>query len=411
MEYSNEIKNSPRMLGKNPGFTLAAIGALALGIGANAAIFSAMKTVLLKPLTYSGADRLMKFLSASTGIASDLHNVLQVHSLQGQSKLFKKVVIAASFCTSAVSEIAETGHGPLGQGSFIAESQPGGSPLYPDLPFEKLQKAVPSLDGTQPATNQDSLQSILERMAGTIADFAPRLPNLISRENVSREEDTARTAPERILSLTRSGTGPLNQTTITGRTGSGMEYQYLILCHRAPNGATALEEVRTDLKGHRLTEMKNAPALGSGFAYQWLLFGSANQAEFRFSLVGQQRLEDRETYVIAFAQIPSQVKFPAVFQSGGKKVPYFYQGIIWVDQATSNIAALRSDIQTRLPESRLERLTTELRFRSVEIRELNQSFWLPSEVHILIEQGGLVIHEDHSYSNYHLFHSTARIVP
>jgi hypothetical protein len=304
-----------------------------------------------------------------------------------------------------------SGEGPPTLGSSVGESQAADVRLYPDLPLEKLQKTVPGLAGIRPATSQDPLQSILGKMAGTIADFVPRLPDLISREDVSREEDASRTAPEQIISLTRPGTGPLNPSTITGRSGSGAEYQYLILCHRAPNGATSLEEVRTDLKGHSLSAKKNAPTLGSGFAYLWLLFGSANQTEFRFSLLGEQRVEDRETDVVAFAQIPAQVKFPAVFQSAGKSAPYFYQGIIWVDQATNNIVALRSDIQEPLTEPRLDGLTTELRFRSVEIRELNQSLWLPSDVQLTIDQGTLVIHESHRYSNYHLYHSTARIVP
>jgi hypothetical protein len=265
--------------------------------------------------------------------------------------------------------------------------------------------------GLSPAASQDRLQSILDEMAGRISDFVPHLPDLISREDVSREEETSRRAPERIISLTRPGTGPLNPTTITGRTGGGVEYQYLILCRRASNGVTSLEEVRTDLKGHPLNASRNAPTLGSGFAYLWLLFGSANQTEFRFSLLGDQRVEDRETHVLAFAQIPAHVKFPAVFQSGNETAPYFYQGIIWIDEATHNIVTLRSDIQAPITEPRLDGLTTELRFRSVEIHDLNQSLWLPSDVQLTIDQGTLVIHESHRYSNYHLYHSTSRIIP
>jgi putative ABC transport system permease protein len=55
------FKHSLRMFSKNPGFTIAAIAALALGIGTNTAIFTVVNAVLLKPLTYPDADRIVQF--------------------------------------------------------------------------------------------------------------------------------------------------------------------------------------------------------------------------------------------------------------------------------------------------------------------------------------------------------------
>jgi putative ABC transport system permease protein len=84
-----DLRFAARQLAKAPGLALLAIATLALGIGANAAIFTVIESVLLRPLPYANSDRLLFIGPAQDPGAFGSTSWMNFRDIRAQSKLLK----------------------------------------------------------------------------------------------------------------------------------------------------------------------------------------------------------------------------------------------------------------------------------------------------------------------------------
>src|SRR3954471_3122097 len=91
-----DVRHAARNLLRTPGFTLVTIATLALGIGANTAIFSVVNAVILRPLGYPQPDRLVYISSQFPKMGFDQFWVSPPEFLEFQERTHAFAVAAAS---------------------------------------------------------------------------------------------------------------------------------------------------------------------------------------------------------------------------------------------------------------------------------------------------------------------------
>jgi len=90
-----DVRYGLRLLLKSPGFTIVAVLSLALGVGANTAIFSIVNAVLLRSLPFSHPDRLVKIVANNRGVgAQDIGlSVPELDDLRSRAGVFEQVTV------------------------------------------------------------------------------------------------------------------------------------------------------------------------------------------------------------------------------------------------------------------------------------------------------------------------------
>lgn len=143
--FVEDIRYGLRQLRRNPGFTAVAVLTLALGIGANTAVFSVVNSVLLKPLPYHDPDRLVSIWQTYQGYTNVPVSTPNVESWRAQNHVFEEIAayrVQRSFTLTVQGEarwtqgtyitsnffrtLGVTPH--LGHGFDASEDQPGTRP-------------------------------------------------------------------------------------------------------------------------------------------------------------------------------------------------------------------------------------------------------------------------------------------
>jgi len=105
--FLQDLKHSTRMFGQSKAFTATAVAALALGIGANTAIFSIVNAVLLKPVPFPNPDRLVMFMNTFPGGQGPASSPAKFQHWRSQSTIQDAAAFRTGIVNYTGGEIAE----------------------------------------------------------------------------------------------------------------------------------------------------------------------------------------------------------------------------------------------------------------------------------------------------------------
>jgi VWFA-related protein len=260
---------------------------------------------------------------------------------------------------------------------------------YFDLPLAQLVERITELKNVQPAPDQQELPAILQKMGRSVDGFVREIGDLIADEDVTQEK------------LDANGKIAARQR---------IQDDYLILHHGYKWGASA--EYRMDKKGNRLGPigLEKGYLVTSGFALSCISFSSVVQSQSNFRYLGDEKIGSRETYVLGFAQRPGEATFTTTMEGTGEAgVDVLTQGILWVDKNSFQIIRMRTDLLAPNTEIGLDQETTEVTFGEMQIVDVPNPLWLPSDVDVYMEIDKQKFRNVHHYTNYRRYRVSVKI--
>jgi tetratricopeptide (TPR) repeat protein len=249
--------------------------------------------------------------------------------------------------------------------------------------IDYLRQPPTNLPDLERWADQAPLAGILEAAGRNVAEFFRSLPNVSSAEGVHQEK------------LNREGKPEISRD---------QRFRYLCMTP-AERWGPSIEEYRSDERGNEVHPggLTEGFMLTAGFASASLVFHPTYQNGSDFRLLGRQKLNGRDTYVVAFAQVPARSRIFGTFQNDRNITTTHKQGVAWIDAKSYQILRLKSDLLKPLPQVKLERITTEIDFGEVHFQQAEQDFWLPLQVSVTLDWNGKVLRNQHTYGDFRVF--------
>ncbi len=241
--------------------------------------------------------------------------------------------------------------------------------------------------GLEPATDQTQLDPILSAVGKTVAESFVNFPNTSSLELIHQEK------------LQRKQ-----------KTPDTLDQKFRYLCFSPVRSwGPGFDEYRTDLLGRQTTPvgLGDGFMLTSGFASASLVFHPLYQSQAEFRYLGRQKINGRDTYLVAYAQRPAKAQLTGAFKSGDLSVTTFSQGLAWIDSETYQITRLRSDLLKPVQELNLQRETTEIAYGEAHFKDKAAAFWVPQQVTVTVDWNSKHLRNEHRYSEFKLFNVDA----